>query len=175
MHIRDGWHPRLAELCEKRDSIQPTLAVAHVPPIGGQRHPPPAAKRVQYGVQWSDGAHQQLGERRQVSWTVAIDQHFSVAIGQAIASLGGSRAWVVDLERANDGLLFQPFTCVALVSARPLRQVLRGGWAVLRKRAIQAEPIADIRGEDVEHSRCRTHEPLDKKIPLAGSIGAGHR
>ena len=84
-----------------------------------------------------------------------------------------SDARVLDLQDAGRRLLLQPFARVPRVHAGVRGQIAGRERACFGQRAVQAQAVAQVDGEDVHRSHGRVEQPLDERV--SSLIRAGHR
>src|SRR5207248_2811985 len=67
---------------------------------------------------------------------------------------------VVDLEQAADGVVLEPLPDVALVGAGAGGQLRGGGRAAVGERPVQAEPLAQVDGVELQRAHGVLEQPL---------------
>jgi hypothetical protein len=107
-----------------------------------------------------------VGER------VAIDEHLGVAAGQPVAPRPGDGGRVVDVEDPRDRLLLEPLACIPLVRLRRLGKLRRRRTLQLGERAVQAEPVAEVDGEQLVGAERSAREPLRERVRRRVTVGS---
>ena len=88
------------------------------------------------------------------------------------AAIFGGRG-IFDRQEAGDRLLLQPFACVTLVDRTPRCELRGSRRPLIDQRSVEAQPVTDVNGKDVDRSETRLEQPLDEAFSfLGGGIGS---
>ena len=114
-------------------------------------------------------------ERRHVGQVVGVDEHAAWSGGDARSGASRRRrAASVDVEEAGDGLLLEPLARVARVDAGGVGQLAGGDRAVALDRAVEAEPRAEVHGEELQRAQRGAEQALDEGVAAVGGGVYGH-
>jgi hypothetical protein len=78
---------------------------------------------------------------------------------------------VVDVEQPAGRVVLQPFPDVPLVRAGPLREFRRGRRAVRGQGPVQAKPLAQVHGEELQRPGNVMEQPFGERGGWAGGAG----
>ena len=124
----------------------------------------PGAERVRKIRQLPRGARDLDTVERPVADVVRIGQDRRVCRRQPVPAGQRPGRRVVDLEQSAGRLVLQPFPDVPLVGAGAAGEVRGGRRAVGGQRPVQAQPLPQVHGEDLERADHVTAQPRGERL-----------
>jgi hypothetical protein len=105
---------------------------------------------------------------RLVADVVLVHQDRDQLLWQPVAAGQGVGRRVVDGEQPAAGVLLEPFPHVPLDGAGAPGKLRGGGRAAVGQRPVQAEPLAEVDGVQLQRPEGVLEQPLDQR---AGRVG----
>jgi len=174
VHLGDRGQPLGGELVDEHRPVERRDPLAHVGAVVGVGHALAGAEGLDHLLDRRQGPDRDLGHRRRVAQAVGVEERLAVALGQPVAALPRRRGVVVGLEQAADGLLLEPLPGVALVDARPFRELLAGQRVATSERPVEAEAVAQVDAGELERPEQGAEQPLGERVGGGRGLRVGH-
>ena len=171
--VRDRGQPLGREQVLEQRPGEPRLALVEVGAVVGVGDAVARPEGVEQRVDRPDAGDDGLRHRRDVVQARLGEERLLVPLGKRVPPLAGTGVRVVDLEDPAHRLLLEPLPGVPLVDAGRPGELVRRARALLGQCSIEAQPVADVDGEQVERPERRLEEALHEQV--ATLVGGRHR
>jgi hypothetical protein len=103
---------------------------------------------------------------RLVADITGVGEHRRVPGWQAVPAVQRPRRRVIHVQQPAGGLVFQPFPDVPLVGTRPGGQLAGGRRPIGIQGLVQAQPLAQIHGEQFQRASHVTEQPAGQRLRI---------
>jgi hypothetical protein len=95
---------------------------------------------------------------------VVVGEDLRVGGRQPVAALQWAGRRIIDVDQPAGRMVLEPFPHVPLGGAGPRRELRRGCRATVGQRPVEAEPLAEVNGEEFQGAERVAEEPIGEGL-----------